>query len=184
MTEHHKQGLERRTRGPDPAPCSRRPPIPNFCHRYPEHHFLSQYCIRAQTLAFPVAVKSRIPLMFSRFPNSGADPHRFPPFYGNQWHFSHNNTFLIIQTHSTLKSGQYPVWMTRKPRKGNSGVKIQKNLLGEPVPRTLLESCAFGARLGNRSVFILDPRLQLYFGQSRIPENSSRPCTKATTSDC
>ena len=118
MTEHHKEGLERRTRGPDPAPCSRRPPIPNFCHRYPEHHFLSQYCIRAQTLAFPVAVKSRIPLMFSRFPNSGADPHRFPPFYGNQWHFSHNNTFLIIKTHSTLKSGQYPVWMTRKPRKG------------------------------------------------------------------
>ena len=64
--------------------------------------------------------------MFSRFPNSGADPHRFPPFYGNQWHFSHNNTFLIIQTHSTLKSGQYPVWMTRKPRKGEFRSKNPK----------------------------------------------------------
>ena len=71
MTEHHKQGLESRNRGPDPAPCSRKPPIPNFCHRYPEHHFLSQYRIRAEilaNLAFPVAVKSRIPLSFPDSP--------------------------------------------------------------------------------------------------------------------
>ena len=28
-----------------------------------------------------------------------------------------------------------------------------------PDPPPPLESCAFGARLGNRSVFVLDPRL-------------------------
>ena len=28
-------------------------------------------------------------------------------------------------------------------------------------PRTPLEACSFGARLGNRSVFFLDPRLVL-----------------------
>ena len=28
-----------------------------------------------------------------------------------------------------------------------------------PPPPPALESCAFGARLGNRSVFVLDPRL-------------------------
>ena len=72
--------------------------------------------------------------MFSRFPNSGADPHRFPPFYGNQWHFSHNNKFLIIKTHSTLKSGQYPVWMTRKPRKGEFRSKNPKKFVRGACP--------------------------------------------------
>ena len=52
--------------------------------------------------------------------------------------------------------------MTRKPmqERGLKGVKIQKLPWGS-LPLDLLEACAFGARLGNQSVFILDPRLQL-----------------------
>ena len=35
-----------------------------------------------------------------------------------------------------------------------------KTFLGKPAPQTPLDSaCAFGPRLGNRSVFIPDPRL-------------------------
>ena len=95
---------------------------------------------------------------YVRCKNAGADPHRFPPFYGNRWHFTHNNIFLIIKTLSTLKSGQYPVWMTRKPRKGDLRSKNPKKFPGWAHPSTLLESCAFGARLGNRLVFILEIR--------------------------
>ena len=37
------------------------------------------------------------------------------------------------------------------------GVEIPKNIPGEACPRTPLETYPFGARLENRSVFILDP---------------------------
>ena len=47
---------------------------------------------------------------------------------------------------SKLKSGRYPDWM--------------KTFHGGACPRTPLEGHAFGPRLGKRSVFILDPRLQ------------------------
>ena len=53
------------------------------------------------------------------------------------------------------------VWMTQKPRKGNFRELKSKKLHGGACPRTPLEPCAFGARLGNRSPFILDPRLQI-----------------------
>ena len=48
--------------------------------------------------------------------------------------------------------------MTRKPRKGDFKELKSKNVLGEHAPGPL-EACPFGARLGNRSVFVLDPRL-------------------------
>ena len=39
-----------------------------------------------------------------------------------------------------------------------------KTFLGKPAPQTPLDSaCAFGPRLGNRSVFIPDPRLVCVF---------------------
>ena len=72
---------------------------------------------------------------YVQWKNAGADPQRFQPFYGNRWHFRHNNTFLIIRTHSTLKSGQYPVWMTQKPRKGDFRSKNPKTFpRGAPPP--------------------------------------------------
>ena len=56
-------------------------------------------------------------------------------------------------------TSQYPVRMTRKRRKGDFRELKSKKAPGPP------KTCAFGARLGNRSVFILDPRLNiiLYF---------------------
>ena len=66
----------------------------------------------------------------------GADPHRFPPFY-----VFINEYILIKITLSKLKSGQYPVWMTQKPRKGDSGeLKSKKFPKGEhalPPPPTV-----------------------------------------------
>ena len=58
-----------------------------------------------------------------------------------------------------MKYGQYPVRMTRKPRIGNFKELKFKKIPGGAYPRTRLDACAFGARLGNRSLFILDPRL-------------------------
>ena len=69
------------------------------------------------------------------------------------------NIFLIIKILSRLESGQYPVWMTMKSRKGDFKEWKSKKFPGGARLRTPLEACAFGARLGNRSVFILDPRL-------------------------
>ena len=59
-----------------------------------------------------------------------------------------------------MNSGQYPVQMTRKPmqERGLKGVKNPKIPLGS-LPLDPPEACVFGARLGNQSVFILDPRL-------------------------
>ena len=51
-------------------------------------------------------------------------------------------------------TGQYHVWMTRKPRKGDF-----REFESKKFPGGVLEACAFGARLENRSVFIPDPRL-------------------------
>ena len=49
--------------------------------------------------------------------------------------------------------------MTQKPRKGDLREKNPKKFHGGACIRTPLEAYAFGARLGKRSVFILDPRL-------------------------
>jgi len=47
--------------------------------------------------------------------------------------------------------------------RGLLGVKIQK-FPGGVYLQTSLEACTFGARFGNQSVFILDPRLLQYTG--------------------
>ena len=56
--------------------------------------------------------------------------------------------------------------MTQKPRKEDFRELKCKQIPGEassqtppPPPPLAVEACAFGAYLGNRSVFILDPRL-------------------------
>ena len=59
-----------------------------------------------------------------------------------------------------MNSGQYPVenWCRKEDLKE---LKIQKLPWGS-LPLDPLEACAFGARLGNQSVFILDPRLTIW----------------------
>ena len=88
--------------------------------------------------------------------------------------FIHKYILIKIKL-SKVKSGQYPVWMTQKPRKGDFGeLKSKKFPKGEHAPDPLppfpppLEACTFGALLGNRSVSILDPRLY------------GRPCVNVT----
>ena len=69
-------------------------------------------------------------------------------------------------------AGQYPVWMTQKPRKGDFRELKSKKFPGRAFPWTLLEACAFGARSGNRSPFILDPRLK---NEGTTTHNHSTP---------
>ena len=71
------------------------------------------------------------------------------------------NIVLIIKTLPRLESGQYPVWMTMRSRKGDFKEWKSKKFPGGACLRTPLEACAFAARSGNRLVFILDPRLLL-----------------------
>ena len=56
---------------------------------------------------------------------------------------------------------KYPVQVTQKPRKRDFWQLKSKNFPGEACLSTPLEACAFGACLGNRSVFILDQRLNI-----------------------
>ena len=58
---------------------------------------------------------------------------------------------------SKLKSGQYPE--IHKSRKGDVRKLKSRAFHGDAWPRTLQEAYSFGPCLGNRSVFILDPRL-------------------------
>ena len=60
---------------------------------------------------------------------------------------------------SKLKSSQYLVLMTQKPRKGDFRFKIQK-ISWQGMPLDPKEACTFAARLRNRSVFILDPHAE------------------------
>ena len=70
---------------------------------------------------------------------------------------------LIIKTLSILKFGQYPIWMTRKPRKGDLTTKNPNYFLREhPPPPDPARSLRLRRSLGNRSLFILDPRLNKY----------------------
>lgn len=59
--------------------------------------------------------------------------------------------------------------MTQNPRKGNIRELKSKRFPGGACPRTPLEACAFGVRLGNRSVFILDPRLGIAQARAKGP---------------
>ena len=63
-------------------------------------------------------------------------------------------------------TGQYPVGVTQKPWKGD----FREHAPGVQDPT---ETGAFGARLGNRSIFNLDPRLHM-LGQhhSALTKNS------------
>ena len=58
---------------------------------------------------------------------------------------------------SKLKSRQHHVWMALKSREGDFREFKSKNVLGVrgACPRSPLEACAFGVRLGNQAVFIL-----------------------------
>ena len=85
---------------------------------------------------------------------SGADPHRFPPFYENRSEFSQINKFK--KKLSKVKSGQYPDWMTQVTLGGKKKKILRGACLGPP-----LGAYTFDARFGKRSVFILDPRLDL-----------------------
>ena len=52
--------------------------------------------------------------------------------------------------------------MTQKPRKGDlRKLKSKTFHWGTCIPRTSLEACVLDALLGNRSVFILDPRMSI-----------------------
>ena len=72
-----------------------------------------------------------------------------------------------------FKSGQYPVWMTQKPRKGDFRKLKSKKFHCGASPGPLLEACALDARLQNRSVFILDPRMSI--PHLLFTENRYRP---------
>ena len=67
----------------------------------------------------------------------------------------HNISQLSCKASSKVNgSGQDPVWMTRKPRKGDL-----REFKAQKFPGSAQEACAFCARLGNQSVFTPDPRL-------------------------
>ena len=51
--------------------------------------------------------------------------------------------------------------MTQKPRKGDLSELKSTTFPLRSMPRIPIEACALGTRLGNRSVFILDPRPEL-----------------------
>ena len=59
----------------------------------------------------------------------------------------------MIKIVSKLKSVQYPGWVTRKPWEGDFKELKSKKFPGRTCLRTPLEACAFGARLGNWSIF-------------------------------
>ena len=77
--------------------------------------------------------------------------------------------FFIIDILSCKASSEgrnwpnYPVWMTQKPKKGDLGKLKSKNISHWDMPLGPPKACACGARLGNRSVLILDPRLLRVF---------------------
>ena len=70
---------------------------------------------------------------------------------GLNWHFGAETDLFNFQCE----------WL-KKPRKGDlSELKSTTFPLGS-LPRIPIEACALGTRLGNRSVFILDPRLSCH----------------------
>ena len=72
------------------------------------------------------------------------------------------NTFLIIK--NTFQVETWSICYLSDSKTQERGLKglNTKTFLGKPAPQIPLDSaCAFGRRLGNRSVFIPDPRLSL-----------------------
>ena len=71
------------------------------------------------------------------------------------------NTFLIIK--NTFQVETWAICYLSDSKTQDRGLKElnTKTFLGKPAPQTPLDSaCAFGPRLGNRLVFIPDPRLE------------------------
>ena len=69
------------------------------------------------------------------------------------------NTFLIIK--NTFQVETWAICYLSDSKTQERGLEEfnTKTFLGKPAPQTPLDSaCAFGPRLGNRSVFIPDPR--------------------------
>ena len=100
---------------------------------------------------------------------TGADPHRFLPFYGNRsdmflkvgWVWSEKTSKLKCCSrhiqHRTWKLTLLIVrWFARLHPRRMELVNIR------PLPLPW-EAFTFGSRIGNRSVFILDPRLTWWF---------------------
>ena len=75
--------------------------------------------------------------------------------------------------------------MTQKPRKGDFWeLKPEKIARGSMRPKhTRLEACAFGARLGNRSPFILDPRLNEFTLLTQSEVSSELACVASVSSE-
>ena len=113
-------------------------------------------------------------LLFCHRYKPGADPYRFHRFteIGRNKYIFNVYIYIYIYIYITLQVeierwnnpliykalseengiGQYPVWMIQKPRK----------FIGAACPLTPLEPCTLGARVGSRSVFILDLCLCLF----------------------
>ena len=87
--------------------------------------------------------RARKPSKLLRVSNSysGADPHRLPPKTDRN-----RSDFFIINVYTFSNKKYFLSWN-----------RSWRNLL--LVPQDLIEACAFGACLGNRSVSILDPCL-------------------------
>ena len=70
------------------------------------------------------------------------------------------NTFLIIKNTFQVETWAICYLSDSKTQERGLEELNTKTFLGKPAPQTPLDSaCAFGPRLGNRSVFIPDPRL-------------------------
>ena len=98
-------------------------------------------------------------MVLREHPNPRCESTPVSTVLGKLVRFLINKYILIIIRLSKLKSDQYPVRMTQKPRKGDFGkLKSKKFLKGEHA-RIPLEACIFGAHLGNCSVSVLDLHL-------------------------
>ena len=107
-----------------------------------------------------VTRQARIHTGFHRFMEIGQ-------IFHNKYIFNNKNTFQVET---------WAICYLSDSKTQERGLKElnTKTFLGKPAPQTPLDSaCAFGPRLGNRSVFIPDPRLQ------DMPKNS---CEGAETS--
>ena len=112
---------------------------------------------------------------------TGADPHRFPPFYGNRSGFHNEHIF-----NNSSRTFQLEIWkmvwtnvfffqfpgITQKPGKGNFRELKPRKIPGgaSGLPQKL---APLAPGLGNRSAFILDPRL-IETTQSLLPETCIR----------
>ena len=95
-------------------------------------------------------------MVLREHPNPRCESTPVSPVLGKLVRFLINKCILIIIRLSKLKSSQYPVQMTQKPRKGDFGELKSKNFLkgqhAPDPPRSLRLWCSF------RKSFSIDPR--------------------------